>query len=89
MAHESRLHNLLKAISWRIFSTNMTVFISYTITHKLNFAIYIGISEFAFKTVLFYLHKKLWIHIHLNISPRNYIESLQKFKIDKTQSSTD
>jgi len=56
----SHLYSLIKAFSWRIFATLITMLISYIITHKIYFAIYIGAFEFISKILFFYLHERLW-----------------------------
>lgn len=57
---ESHLRSLTKAISWRIFGSFVTIMISYAITNKISFAIYIGLIEFIAKIGIFYLHERLW-----------------------------
>ena len=57
---ESHLRSLIKAVSWRILGTLVTMFISYIITQRLSFAIYIGIFEFLAKVGFFYAHERLW-----------------------------
>jgi len=57
---ESHLRSLLKAISWRIFGTVMTILISYIITNQVSAAIYIGVFEFIAKVMFFYFHERLW-----------------------------
>ncbi|MCX7114498.1 MAG: DUF2061 domain-containing protein [Gammaproteobacteria bacterium] len=64
---ESHLRSLIKAISWRIFATFLTVVISYMITHRISFAIYIGMFEFLSKIIFFYLHERLWENISFGI----------------------
>lgn len=57
---ESHLRSIIKALSWRIFGTLMTAGITYFITHKVSFAIYVGLFEFFSKLVFFYLHERIW-----------------------------
>jgi uncharacterized membrane protein len=64
---ESHLRSVVKAVSWRIFETLTTLIISYTITHKISFAIYIGIFEFVSKVAFFYLHERIWGAISFGI----------------------
>jgi adenylylsulfate kinase len=60
MIRESHLRSVIKAVSWRIFATMTTMIITYCITHKLSFAIYVGLFEFISKIALFYLHERIW-----------------------------
>lgn len=57
---ESHLRSIIKAVSWRVFGTLMTMLISFVITHKISFAIYIGLLEFFSKVMIFYFHERLW-----------------------------
>lgn len=65
---QTHLRSLTKAFSWRIFATLITIAISYIVTHKIDFAIYIGAFEFASKIIFFYLHERIWEHIPSRIS---------------------
>lgn len=65
---ESHLRSLIKAVSWRIFGTIVTVFISYLITQKISFAIYIGLIEFVAKIICFYFHERMWSIIPFGLS---------------------
>lgn len=58
------IKSMMKAISWRIVGTIDTMIISYFITGKLAFAVTIGSMEVFTKTVLYYLHERVWAHIH-------------------------
>jgi uncharacterized membrane protein len=58
--NESHIRSVLKAISWRVFGTLVTMLFTFAITHKLSLALYIGSFEFISKVFLFYLHERLW-----------------------------
>jgi uncharacterized membrane protein len=58
------IKSVLKAVSWRIVGTIDTMFISYLITGKLTVAVTIGGVEVFTKILLYYLHERLWAHIH-------------------------
>ncbi len=60
---QPHLHSLLKALSWRLFASVITVIISYLITHQLSFAVSIGAIEFLSKIFFFYLHERMWERI--------------------------
>lgn len=81
---KSRLHSLIKAFSWRIFATGITMIISYLITHKISFAIYIGTFEFISKIIFFYLHERIWetislqrkrTHVDVKINSKNPVST--------------
>lgn len=65
---ESHLRSLIKAISWRLMGTVMTMLISFIITQKVSFAIYIGLFEFLSKVAFFYFHERLWGAISFGLS---------------------
>lgn len=58
---EGHLRSLIKAISWRIFSSLATIVISLAVTHSMQFAISIGMIEVFVKIILFYFHERLWL----------------------------
>ena len=58
------LKSFLKSVSWRIVGTIDTMVISYFITGKVTVAVSIGSVEVITKTILYYLHERLWSHIH-------------------------
>ena len=57
---EKRYRSLVKAVSWRVTGTLDTVLISYLITGRLTLAVTIGTVELRTKTVLYYLHERVW-----------------------------
>lgn len=69
---ESHFYSMMKAISWRIFATLTTVIITFVITHKVDFALYVGFFEFFSKIFLFYLHERVW----LSFKPRPQIRGV-------------
>ena len=56
--------SIMKAVSWRIVGTIDTMVISYFITGKLTMAVSIGGVEVFTKILLYYLHERIWAHIH-------------------------
>jgi len=61
---ETHLRSVVKAISWRLSASLVTLIIVYLVTGKINFALYIGAFEFFFKVLFFYLHERIWGLIH-------------------------
>jgi len=58
------LKSVMKAVSWRIVGTIDTMFISYLVTGKVTLALTIGGVEVFTKILLYYLHERVWAHIH-------------------------
>lgn len=57
---ESHVRSLVKAISWRIWGTIISIIVSYFLTHELDIALAIGAIEFLSKIILFYTHERIW-----------------------------
>tara|TARA_B100000242_G_C42910090_1_gene421976 strand:+ start:149 stop:568 length:420 start_codon:yes stop_codon:yes gene_type:complete len=60
--------SILKGISWRIVATLDTIFITLLITCfvgqcSIENALKIGVFEFIFKLLLFYIHDRIWLTI--------------------------
>lgn len=64
---ESHLRSFIKAISWRVFGTVVTMLISYVITQRVSVAIYIGVFEFLAKVAFFYVHERLWSKVSFGV----------------------
>jgi uncharacterized membrane protein len=60
---ENRKRSIAKAISWRAFGTIDTMLISWLITGKLVLAVSIGTTELLTKTLLYYVHERIWNRI--------------------------
>lgn len=67
---ESHLRSIIKAVSWRIFATLITMFITFIITHRVTFAIYVGLFEFFSKIALFYFHERIWGFVQFGLPQR-------------------
>ncbi len=57
---ESHLRSLVKAVSWRILGSIISIIISFFLTHQLSVALAIGAIDFFCKIVLFYAHERIW-----------------------------
>lgn len=57
---ENRKRSIFKAISWRITGTMDTFLLSWLITGKPKIAASISIAELITKTLLYYLHERVW-----------------------------
>lgn len=61
---ETHTRTWLKALSWRILGTLTTFAVTFSITNSFNIASTIGVLEFFAKTILFYLHERMWIKLN-------------------------
>lgn len=57
---ESHIRSLVKAVSWRIWGTIISIIVTYMLTHEFKIALAIGAIEFFSKIVLFYTHERIW-----------------------------
>ncbi len=57
------IRSLVKSISWRIWGTLDTIFISIIICGNIKHAFAIGIFELITKTSLYFVHERLWAQI--------------------------
>jgi uncharacterized membrane protein len=60
---ESRLRSLAKSISWRIVAAVVTFGTSWGVTGSVSFAVTIGAIELVGKTLLFYVHERMWLRV--------------------------
>ncbi len=64
IAADKPLKSAMKAISWRLIGTLDTMIISYILTGKINIAVSIGGIEVISKTILYFIHERLWSRVH-------------------------
>lgn len=60
---EKPIRSIIKALSWRVTGTMDTILISFLITGKIKFAVSIGVIELLTKTILYFVHERLWNRI--------------------------
>ena len=52
--------SILKALSWRVFATIVTMLIVFAFTGKIVLSVGVGAVEVTVKLVLYYLHERTW-----------------------------
>ena len=57
---EKKIRAIVKAITWRITATLDTFLIAFIITHEFSKALQIGIFEIITKTLIYYVHERIW-----------------------------
>ncbi len=57
---ETHWRSLAKAVSWRTTGTVDTILVSFLITGHIKTAVSIGLFEVLTKTVLYYVHERVW-----------------------------
>lgn len=59
--------HIAKAITWRIFSTMVTISIVIAITRDVGIGLAIGPIDLVVKLVLYYLHERCWIRVKFGL----------------------
>jgi uncharacterized membrane protein len=57
---EKPIRSLVKAISWRLVATVTTIFLVFVFSKDLALGTMVGITELVVKTILYYLHERMW-----------------------------
>lgn len=57
---EMRKRSMVKAISFRIIATFVTMLLIYVITGSLSFAGIIGVLDVVTKLLIYYYHERIW-----------------------------
>jgi uncharacterized membrane protein len=59
MNQENKI-SVLKAISWRLIATSITMVFAYSVTGRLDFMTSIGLGDIVIKMTLYFLHERAW-----------------------------
>ena len=75
--------HIAKSITWRIIATSTTIGVAWFITGEIDLSLKIGLIEVVLKTVIYFLHERVWYLSNFGISgPRH-----QGFKILKNNNN--
>jgi adenylylsulfate kinase len=66
---ETAKRSIIKTVSWRIIATLTTSIIVWTLTHKLDFALFVGGLDTTAKLVLYFYHERIWDRITFGKKP--------------------
>jgi uncharacterized membrane protein len=66
---ETHGRSFAKAISWRTTGTIDTMVISWFVTGSIKFAVSIGLVEVVTKSLLYYVHERVWLKIPFGRKP--------------------
>ena len=75
---ENRSRTIFKTLSWRLLATSTTLILVYIFTQNLVISTSISIVEIVVKTIVYYLHERIWDKINFgrkNSNPINLIPS--------------
>lgn len=57
---EKHSRTIFKTLSWRILATSTTLILVYIFTENIAISASVGILETIAKTILYYLHERVW-----------------------------
>lgn len=63
MTVETRRRSLVKALSWRVFATLITMVVAFLMTGELAFAAKIGLFDTSAKLIVYFAHERVWQRI--------------------------
>lgn len=82
MTNISYKRHVAKTITWRLVGTLDTILLSWIITGELLSSLKIGLAEVITKTVLYFLHERVWYNT--NLSKNGILLESRKRHISKT-----
>lgn len=65
---ETKRRSLIKALSWRVWATLMTMLVSFIVTRELSFAVSIGLLDTVVKFTSYFVHERVWSKISYGVS---------------------
>lgn len=77
-----RIRSFVKAMTWRVGGSTASLFVAYVITGDLEVSGAIGVADFVFKTVAYYVHERIWASIEWGRSYRHEAKHDQPKKSD-------
>ena len=60
---DTNSRSLAKGMTWRVLATADTILLAYIFTGDVSDAFAIGALEVVTKTILYYFHERLWLHL--------------------------
>jgi uncharacterized membrane protein len=66
--------SFVKAITWRITGSIDTFFLTFIVTNKFDFALSISFLEVFTKTLLFWVHERIWDRVRWGRKSSGFIE---------------
>lgn len=61
---DSHKKTILKTISWRALGTIDTFLVTWLLTGSLSFGLSVGLVGIFTKTILYYIHERMWLKIN-------------------------
>ena len=60
MTSDTVRRSMLKALSWRVIATFVTMAVAHAVTKQLRFAATVGVADAIIKLGAYYAHERLW-----------------------------
>ena len=60
---DKNTRSIVKAITWRVFATLITMLLVFFITKEVALSFGIGILDVFYKLLFYYFHERTWNHI--------------------------
>jgi len=60
---DDKKRSFIKGLTWRVIATSDTILLSWFFTGSITAAISIGLLELCTKTILYYAHERVWVHV--------------------------
>ncbi|MBU0958048.1 MAG: DUF2061 domain-containing protein [Nanoarchaeota archaeon] len=70
---DSQKRTIVKTLTWRVVATVVVIFVTYYYTDSWGIALTAGFASAVIKTVLYYIHERLW-------NKSNYGRELKKVR---------
>jgi uncharacterized membrane protein len=67
MKQISHKRHILKAITWRVFGTIITIITAWVVSGDPFIGLSIGVLETVSKLILYYIHERIWYKIPFGI----------------------
>lgn len=71
MLNKSRKLHLIKTITWRIIASTTTFLLAKLFGLTNDLALYIAVTEFVLKMVLYYFHERIWYKYNFGLNQQN------------------
>jgi len=83
--NETNLRSFLKAISWRVIATSITILAAYLFTGETMIALEIGALDLVAKLLVYFLHERVWGKIKIG----KQIHPLEDIKVNRKLDEND
>lgn len=64
--------HIAKSITWRIVATATTIIVAWIITKEINLSLKIGLAEVFIKTLIYFIHERIWYLSNFGIKGRRH-----------------